>query len=260
MKKIYILFLSFFVIMGSISAQEVTEDIGIKEHLDEYIPDGIYLIDQDSNRVELKSLITKPTIFSFVYYNCPGLCSPLLGGLADVIERGDLTLGKEYQAITISFNPEDGPTLGKAKKENFLNLIDRTDVDKDKWMWFTADSTTIQQITTVLGFRYKKEGKDYAHAASIMMVSPEAKITRYLYGTEFLPFDVKMAVYEAEKGISSPTINKVLNFCFSYDPQGKKYVMNITKISGTFMILFAAAYFFFLIFRKKPSITEPKSE
>ena len=222
MKKIYILFLSFVLLTGSILAQEVTEDIGIKEHLDEFIPDGIYLVDKDSNRVELKSLITKPTIFSFVYYNCPGLCSPLLGGLADVIERGDLTLGKEYQVITISFNPEDGPTLGKAKKENFLNLIDRTDVDRDKWMWFTADSATVQQITTVLGFRYKKEGKDYAHAASIMMVSPEAKITRYLYGTEFLPFDVKMAVFEAEKGISSPTINKVLNFCFSYDPQGKK--------------------------------------
>ena len=137
MKHYVLLFVFTFVFINSnILAQQVEENIGLEEHLDEIIPDNITLYNQDSVAVELKSLIDKPTIISFVYYNCPGLCSPLLGGIADAIERNDLVLGKDYQIITISFNPEDGPTLGIAKKANFMNLIERKDIKAEDWMWY----------------------------------------------------------------------------------------------------------------------------
>lgn len=226
------------------------EQIGIYEHLDEYISDDIQLIDKDSTLVNLKSLIDKPTVFAFIYYNCPGLCSPLLGGLAEVIDRTDMVLGKDYQVITISFNPNDYPSLGEKKKANYVKGMSKS-IDENQWIWLTGDSLNIAKITNNLGFKFKKEGREYVHAAAIMVVSPNGKITRYLHGTYFLPFDLKMSVVESSNEVSGPTINKVLQFCFSYDPGGKKYVFNITKISGILILGAALILLSFLVFKRK---------
>lgn len=226
------------------------EQVGIYEHLDEYIRDDIQLLNQDSVLVNLKDLIDKPTVFAFIYFNCPGLCSPLLGGLAEVIDRTQMELGKDYQVITISFNPDDYPTLGKKKKANYVKGM-KNPIDEKDWIWLTGDSLNIEKITDNLGFKFKKQGKEYVHAAAIMVVSPHGKITRYLHGTYFLPFDLKMSVIESAKEVSGPTINKVLQFCFSYDAEGKKYVFNITKISGTLILSAALILLIFLVFKRK---------
>jgi len=225
-------------------------EIGIYEHLDTIISQDIYLLKDDSSRVQLVSLIDKPTVFCFIYFNCPGLCSPLLGGVADVIDKSDLVLGKDYQVITISMNSDDIPSLGKLKKANYIKTFEN-DVDASKWIWLTGDSLNIAKVTDNFGFKFKREGDNFIHAAAIMVSSPKGKITRYLHGTYFLPFDLKMAIVEASKGHSSPTINKVLEFCFSYDPKGKGYVFNITKISGSIIIGLALLLLLVLIFKKK---------
>ena len=257
MKQLTIYFFLYLIVLGSgLRAQEkfdparFSDDgpIGIFEHLDEYIPEDIILINQDSMPVSLLSLIDKPTVISFVYYNCPGLCSPLLDGIAEVISRSDLVLGKDYQVITISFNPTDTPSLGKKKKKNYVAQI-KTPTDTEQWIWLTGDSINIAKATQTMGFRYLREGKDFAHAAAIMVTSPKGKITRYLHGTYFLPFDLKMAVVEASQGKSGPAISKVLKFCFSYDAEGKKYVFNITKVTG-FLVLGGALVFFLILFLK----------
>jgi len=247
--------LSLFFGFGALAQKDSTnpqskEQIGIYEHLDEYIRDDIQLIDKDSTLVNLKSLIDKPTVFAFIYYNCPGLCSPLLGGLAEVIDRTEMELGKDYQVITISFNPDDYPSLGEKKKANYVKGMENP-IDENHWIWLTGDSLNIEKITDNLGFKFIKEGKEYVHAAAIMVVSPKGKITRYLHGTYFLPFDLKMAVVESSKEVSGPTINKVLEFCFSYDPEGKTYVFNITKISGTIILGFALILLAFLVLKGK---------
>lgn len=231
-------------------ATSQNDKVGIYEHLDEYIRDDIQLLDKDSTLVNLKSLIDKPTVFAFIYFNCPGLCSPLLGGLAEVIDRTEMELGKDYQVITISFNPDDYPTLGQKKKANYVKGMENP-INEDHWIWLTGDSLNIEKVTENLGFKFMKEGKEYVHAAAIMVVSPQGKITRYLHGTYFLPFDLKMSVVESAKEVSGPTINKVLQFCFSYDPEGKKYVFNITKISGTLILGAALILLAFLVFKKK---------
>ena len=105
----------------------------------------------------------------------------------------------------------------------------------------------------------KKEGRDWIHPGAIIVLSPDGKITRYLHGTYFLPFDLKMAVVEASQGRSGPTINKVLKFCFSYDAEGKKYVFNITKVSGSIIILLALGFFITLVLKNKRTAT-PKTE
>ena len=257
---IYFNLIIFLFIISQISfsqnnplKNEASEEIGIIEHLDEYIPDDIIFHNFDSTEINLKSLIDKPTVISFVYYTCPGLCSPLLNGLAEVIDRSDLVLGEDYQVITISIEPNDLTEVGKGKKRNLIASMENNKdfVNQDAWIWIKGDQKNITKATDAFGFKYKKDGKDYIHAAAIMVVSPKAKITRYLHGTYFLPFDLKMAVSEAQEEKSGPTVSKVLKFCFSYDAEGKKYVFNITKISGI-IILSAALIFLLVLILKKP--------
>ncbi|MFC2114531.1 SCO family protein [Bacteroidota bacterium] len=242
--------------MNTLQAKEKNvPEIGIYEHLDEYIPQGLQFYDIDSNLVDFNSLIDKPTILVLVYFTCPGICSPLLDGVAEVIDRADINLGTDYQVLTVSFNSSETPILAKNKRLNYLKQI-KKEIDQDYWKWFTGDSANIARLTDAVGFKFKREGKDFIHAASLVVLSPDGKITRYLYGTVFNQFDLKMAVIEASKGQSSPTISKVLKYCFSYDADGKKYVFNITKISATAVILFALSFFLILVLKKKKTKTE----
>jgi len=253
--KLLGLFIIALFSMSSIAQNPISfqqdQKVGIYEHLDTIVSQDIVLTDiSDSTLINLKSLIDKPTVFCFIYYNCPGLCSPLLGGLTEVIDKTDLVLGEDYQVITISMNKDDYPSLGRKKKANYVKSFTH-DVDDSQWIWLTGDSSNIAKVTDNLGFRFLRDGKDFAHAAALIVTSPEGKVTRYLHGTYFLPFDFKMAIVEASKGISGPTINKVLQFCFSYDPQGKKYVFNITKITGSIILGFAIILFLVLSLKKR---------
>ena len=110
------------------------------------------------------------------------------------------------------------------------------------WRFLTADSVNIARITDAVGFRYMKDGDNYIHSAVLTIVSPKGKITRYIYGTDFLPFDLKLALMEASEGKIGTTIAKVVSLCFSYDPHGKKYVLDVTRVAGG-SILFLLAVF-----------------
>jgi protein SCO1/2 len=232
---------------------DLTKDpeIGITEHLDEFLPTDIYLTDENNQRVLLTDLIDKPTVINWVYYRCPGICSPLMEGLAQVMDASDLVPGVDYQVLTISFDPSETIDLGIRKKTNYLNLVNKKEIIAKGWKFFVSDSASISKGTNATGFKYKRTGKDFTHAASVCVVSPKGKITRYLNGISFLPFDFKMAIIESQKGLSAPTINKILQYCFSYDPVGHAYVLNVTKISATLIIFVAILFFLVLIFKPK---------
>ncbi len=245
MKKTFLLLLSIFF-LSTAQAQYIEENelVGIYEKLDTIIPADIKFYTEQDELVSLVSLVDKPTVICLVYYTCPGICSPLLDGMADVITKMDLELGKDYQVITVSFNPEETPELARDKKVNYIKQV-KKEINEDAWMWLTGDSANIYALTNGVGYHFIKQGVDYIHAASIIVISPDAKVTRYLYGTYFLPFDLKMAIAEASVGRSGPTINKVLRYCFSYDPQEKSYVLNITKITATLIFFFVGVFFIF---------------
>lgn len=255
MKLLAFLLIAFIITPASIIANDdVTEtenQLGIYEHLDSYISDDLIFRDELFNKVNLKDAIDKPTVICLVYYECPGICSPLLNGLADAMDKTDVELGKDYQVFTISFSHTESAPLALKKKKTYAKLVSHGDTE-NSWKFFTGDSITISKLLDEVGFKVKKEGKEYIHPGSLIMLSPEGKITRYLYGsTYFLPFDLKMAIVEAAQGKSGPTINKVLNYCFSYDPEGKKYVFNITKISGTIILLLAIGLLLSMILKNK---------
>lgn len=234
------------------AASDNDVEIGVVEHLDEFLPDGISLINEQGQQVWLKDVIDKPTVINFVYYRCPGICSPLMEAVAGVMDKSDLVPGVDYQVLTISFDPTETIDLGIRKKTNYLNLMsNKVEEAKNGWLFFTSDSLSIAKATNATGFKYKRTGNDFLHAASLTVVSSEGKITRYLNGMYFLPFEWKMAIVEASKGQSGPTLNKVLRYCYSYDPVGQTYVMNVTKISGTIILFFAILLLLVLIFKTK---------
>lgn len=260
--KIYATLIFFLLLGWQAKAQKIKAiddikspelEIGVVEHLDEYIPDNLMVLDTDGNPQNLKNLIDKPTVLMWVYYRCPGICSPLMTSVAETIDKTDLILGKDFQVITISFDYTEGSDLAIKKRKNYLDLIKR-DVDESGWQFYTADSLNIALGTEATGFRYKKAGNDYLHSATIIMLSPDAKITRYLQGTYFLPFEFKLALVEASQGISGPTIFKVLQFCYTYDPSGQQYVLNVTKVAGTIILGIGLIVFLILILKPRKKV------
>jgi protein SCO1/2 len=256
MKKVLVA-VFMIVIAGTLSGQVMTRpdlsaktvEIGIVEQLGDTIPMNLWFLNETSDTVTLGQLINKPTILFFVYFDCPNLCSPLMDGVADVVSKLDLVLGKDFQIITISFNTKDTPEKAREKKVNFVQKISKE--NQKYWFYLTGVQEQINNITEAVGYKYKAQGLDFAHASAILVLSPQGKITRYLYGLTFLPFDVKMAIVEAQQGISRPTINKILDYCFAYNPGSKTYTIQITRIIGTITLFIAAIVFITLILKRR---------
>ena len=129
--------------------------------------------------------------------------------------------------------------------------MEKTEQAKEGWTFYTTDSANIARLTDATGFRYKPVGNDFIHSATLIVTSPNGKITRYMNGIYFLPFELKMSVLDASEGKTGPTINKVLQYCYSFDPEGQEYVFNITKVAGTLIIFFGVVIFLVLILAKR---------
>jgi protein SCO1/2 len=226
------------------------EKVGIDEKLGQYIPKGLVFYNEDGKTVKLDSLINMPVVFAPVYYHCPGICSPLMLGIAEVVDRVDMEPGKDFKVITLSFDPSEKPADAKKWKNEHLNSMRRTMSD-DSWIFLTGDSTNIKKLLDAVGFYYNPEGRnDFAHPTSLIMLSHKGLIARYIFGTSFLPFDLKMAVIDASHGRPIPTVNKFLEYCFSYDRSKNSYVFNVTKVAAGIMIFFTAVFFMVLVIKK----------
>jgi len=224
-------------------------EIGIVEKLEQTIPLDLAFLNEAGDTVTLGQLIDKPTVLSFFYCDCPSICGPFQVGIADVIAKVDMTLGTDYQVILISFNALDDPVKAAEKKKNYVQEIPEN--QRYAWYYLTGSQENIDLITEAVGYYYKPTGLDFAHPSALVIVSPKGKITRYLFGISFLPFDLKMALIEAQKGQSRPAINKVLEYCFSYNETSRSYTLQITRIVATITLLIALSVFLVLILRKR---------
>ncbi len=145
-------------------------EIGIVEKLGDTIPMDLDFLNENNDTVTLGQLINKPTILFFVYFDCPNICSPLMDGVADVVSKLDLDSGKDYQIITISFNTKDTPEKAKEKKKNFVQKISKE--NQKYWIYLTGVQENITTITDAVGYKYKAQGLDFAHASAIMVLKP----------------------------------------------------------------------------------------
>ena len=232
------------------SEEQNGQEIGIDEKLGQQIPLDLNFLDENGKSVSLKQLFTKPTILTLVYYRCPGICSPLLTGVSEMVDKLDMEPGRDYNIVTVSFDPGDDYITGGEKKSNYLDNMKKK-IPESGWHFLTGDSISIAKLTDAVGFRYKRQGSDFAHSAVITILSQDGKIARYLYGINFLPLDVKLALTEASEGKSGPTINKFLKLCYSYDPEGRKYVLNFMRIAGGITLVAIIGFFLVLTLKKK---------
>jgi protein SCO1/2 len=246
-----IIFLSLFL-TSIIYAQEQKSQVGIDEKLGQYIKNDISLIDENGNSINISELIkNKPAIITLVYFKCPGICTPLLTSIAQLINKLDLDAGKDFNIITISFDPSENHKLAAEKKANYLKLIKSKQIPEDSWRFLTSDNSNIAKITDAVGFRYLKQDSNFIHSAVVTVVSPDKKIIRYLFGIDFLPFDMKMALIEASEGRVGTTIAKVVTLCFSYNPESRKYTLNVTRVAGGGILVLLTGFLLILIVKKK---------
>lgn len=235
----------FFIFSaGSVSAQlnqskpQILEDIGVDEKLGDNIPLDLKFANSEGDSVRLGDLLEsgKPVLLNPLYYECPTLCSLVLDAVYKVVDQLVWSPGDDYTIISFSIDPEEGPDLAAQNKRSYLESLDRPNADEG-WHFLTGNQQNIEALTESIGFKYKydEETGEYLHLASIMLLSPEGKITRYLYGATFRELDLRNALHEAADGKIGSAIDQVVLYCFTYDPSSQSYVpvaMNIMKLGG----------------------------
>ncbi|MEP0860106.1 MAG: SCO family protein [Ignavibacterium sp.] len=232
-------------------------EVGVEEQLGAYLPLDTKFVDEYGKEFSLRELFTKPTVLAFVYYECPGICSPLMMELADIINKSDLVPGVDYNVITISMDELETPQQALKRKEVFLKTLDKN-IPPESWKFLTGDSASIRAVSDKAGFFFKREGKDFRHAGTFIFVDKNGKVCRYLFpsfsersGFGILPFDFKMAILETSESKTAPTIAKVLQFCFSYKPESRTYVLNLTRIFGVLILFFVGIFLLYIKFKPK---------
>jgi len=253
-KSIFILIVLIFFSLNLKAQQDsiYKNDVGVNEKLGKTIPLNLKFCKETGDSITLTQLINKPTVLLFVYFDCTELCIPLMHGVSDVIQKTDLKLGKDYQVVTISFDSQDTPEKARQSKASFTKSF--TKEQADGWTFLTADSATVFKMIHSVGYNIKSIGQEYVHPAAIVVVSPKGMVTRYLYGLTFLPFDFKMSLVEASKELPRPTIQKLLLYCYSYDPAGKRYALEITKLSGIIIGFLILSFLAVLILKRKRKV------
>lgn len=224
--------------------------VGLDEKLGAILPLDLVFTDEQGNPVSLAELVNKPTIIAPVYYRCPNVCHFLQGDLARVLPGLKLKGGEDYQVISVSFDDTEKPELAQRSRDTYYAAMKHQYPDK-AWRFLTGDKETILQLTDAAGYRFQKVGTEFLHPVVFFVVSPEGKIVRYLHGTHVLPKDLTLALYEAKTGHVGTTIRKMVQYCFSFDPEQKTYVFNILRVSATAILTTLAIFAAFLVFGGK---------
>ena len=217
--------------------QQQTKDIGIDQRLGETLPLELEFRDESGNAVKLGDYFgERPVLIMPVYYECPMLCGLELNGLVRTLRSLEFMPGQEFEIITPSFDPREGPDLARKKKQSFLEILDRPGAEKG-WHFLTGDEKPIAELMESLGFRYKfdPETKQYIHAAGLMLVTPDGRLSRYFYGVDHRPADLRLGLVEASENRIGSAVDRVLLFCYQYDPATGKYglaVMNTVRVLG----------------------------
>jgi protein SCO1/2 len=254
-KNIISIFICCFLLVTVVLFAGEKGQVGIDEKPGKYLPLDLTFCNSDGDTVKLKDIITKPTLIAIVYYQCTGLCSPMQSELAWTVDNIKLSPGNDFRVISLSFDHHETSEIASKWKRSYLQTIKRK-FAPDNWLFLTGDSINIKKFTDACGFYFQPAERQFIHASIVIAVSPQGKISRYLYGPDFNPFDVKMALLEAGSGSANPAITKTLQYCFTFDPAGRKYTLNITRVVGSIMLLSAGIFLGVLLLKKKKQSVE----
>lgn len=227
------------------------DQVGLDQRLDAQIPLELAFIDETGKPVKLAEYCTdKPVILVLAYYRCPMLCTLVLNDLAKTMSQMPLALGKDYRVVTVSFDPHETWPLAAEKRKHYLESFHGPGSGAG-WHFLTGDAEAITKLTQAVGFRYvwDEEQKQYLHPSGITVLTPSGKISRYFFGIDYSPRDLRLALVEGSTGkIGTPT-DQILLYCFHYDPNIGKYtpsVLNFVRVGGVFVVVTLGAFFWFL--------------
>jgi protein SCO1/2 len=234
-----------FVVYGQIVTDNVPDlqKIDVIEHLGESIPLNLEFTNDEGHSVLLEDYFHKgkPVLLTLAYYRCPMLCGLVLKGLSTGVSQLDYLPGEQFQMITISINPEESYRLAAAKKKNHIEALNKP-VKKSSWVFLTDSTGNTKKVADALGFKYYyvEERNEYAHPAVTFVLTEDGRISRYLYGIEYKESDLRLSLLEASQGDIGTTMDRIILYCFHYDPDEGGYVLfagNLMRIGGVITVL-----------------------
>jgi protein SCO1/2 len=230
------------ILYGTASADSPPPDVGIDQRLGAQVPLELLFHDEHGRAVRLSDCTGgKPTVLVLAYYRCPMLCNQVLNGLLDALRAIPFDLGDQFHVVTVSFDPRERPVLAAAKKGRYVAEYGRPGADAG-WRFLTGEPASITPLTEAVGFRYQYDAEhdQYAHASGIMLLTPEGKVSRYFYGIDYSPRDLRLGLVEASAGRIGSPVDRVLLLCYHYDPAVGKYtpaVMGFVRLGGALTLL-----------------------
>jgi protein SCO1 len=260
-----IAFISLFLITLSVEVSQADpgalpaeiRDIGVEERLGDRLPEDITFFNEIGETVTLGSFLSKgrPVIITPVYYDCPMLCNLILNGLTEGLTDLQWQIGREFDVITFSIDPDETSELAFNKKKSYLRLLGKPEAEQG-WHFLTADQHNITRITDLIGYKYRwsEEAQEFLHGSAIVFISPDGTITRYLYGIQYPELTLRNALFDAAQGKIGSTMERVMLFCYTYDPLSNSYVadaVRIMKVGGVLTLALMSILFGLLWFRKK---------
>jgi protein SCO1/2 len=236
----------------------VLRDVGFDQRLGEQVPLDLSFRDEAGQSVRLGDLFHgRPVVLSLVYFQCPMLCKITNAGLASAFSVLTLDVGKDFEAITVSFDPREGPKDAQGRKREALARYRRAG-GSEGWHFLTGDKPEIERLTKAVGFRYAwdERTQQFAHPAGALVLTPEGKTTRYMYGVEYAPRDLRLALVEASAGKIGNPVDSVLLYCYHYDPSTGRYgavVLNIVRLGGALTVAAMVAFLVVMLRRDRLS-------
>lgn len=222
------------------------EGVDIVEHLGDTLPLDLEFENEEGETVTLGQYFDgeRPVIVTLGYYNCPMLCDLVLNGLVEGLKKIPYVPGEDFDIVTVSIDPREGPDLAKAKKANYLEQLGNPEAGAG-WHFLTGERENIKKLAGTIGFgyRYDPDKMQYAHGAAIYLASPEGKLTRYLYGIQFPPKQLRLGLTEAGEGKTGTVVDRFLLRCYHFDPDSRKYgvyVWGVMRIGGGLTVLVIA--------------------
>ena len=218
------------------------EGVAIDQKLDAQLPLDLMFNDESGTQVRLGDYFGKrPVVLSLVYYNCPMLCNQVLNGLTGSMDTLSFDVGKEFEVVTVSFDPRETSELARRKKETYIQWYKRPGASEG-WHFLTGDKHSIEKLTEAVGFRYRYDPAtdQFAHASGIMLATSQGKLARYFYGIDYAPRDLKLGLIETSENKIGTPVDKLVLYCYHYDPAAGKYgpvVMNIIRVGGAATVI-----------------------
>jgi protein SCO1/2 len=240
---------------GPATPADVIREVGFEQNLNAALPLDAKFRDEAGSTVELRQYFGKrPVVLALVYYDCPMLCTLILNGLTSSLKIVNLDAGTDFDVLAVSFDPRETPELALAKKAEYVKEYGRSGTERG-WHFLTGDEESIRRLTEAVGFKYywDEVSRQFAHASGVMVATPDGKLSKYLYGIDYAPRDVRLALVEASAGRIGSPVDRMLLFCYHYDPSTGKYtlaVMNIVRVLGTGTVA-AIGLFVFLMLRRE---------